>query len=95
MSKLTKKVLEQLLKDGLYNEQIADKENVHPSTVTRALKKYGLTPNPRPSKKREKKLRAENTTKKGIESRRDDRIIINWTNRTIITDDQVIAITDI
>lgn len=79
-AKLNLSKVKSLLKKGLYNEQIADECDVHPSTVSRFMKKHNLTPNVRKGQKVVKK------PKTGVETRHDDKVIINWTTRTIITD---------
>jgi len=76
--------VEQLLEKGLYNEQIANELGVHPSTISRNIKKWGLTSNTKPGHKT--KPRGKPSKKSGVESRLDDRIIINWTTKTIVTD---------
>jgi len=81
-SKLDRKTVEGLLEKGLYNEQVADQCGVHPSTVSRFMKKHGLKVNG----KKVAKVAPKRDEKSGIESRLDDRVIINWTTRTMITD---------
>lgn len=82
----TRKQIEQWVKDGKSALWMAKQIGVGESTIWRWRKKWGIEPLTSKSKSFTPKPPEETVEKKtGVESRCNDKIVINWTNRSIVT----------